>query len=79
MGGDLVTQVFEWRSQVLSGERLGPRIVTCGPKLDGPSPEWPGSIAIKTPEQAREAVRHVKAISSRQPAVDRRAVVLSAA
>jgi imidazolonepropionase-like amidohydrolase len=53
MGGDLVADVLQWRSQILTGERVGPRIVTCGPKLDGPLPEWPGSIAITTPEEAR--------------------------
>jgi Amidohydrolase family len=62
MGGDLVSDVLEWRAQILAGERTGPRIVTCGPKLDGPVPEWPGSIAITTPQEARAAVQHVKAI-----------------
>jgi hypothetical protein len=64
MGGDLVADVLKWRSQVLSGELLGPHIVTCGPKLDGPRPEWPGSIAITTPEEVRAAVRRVKAIGA---------------
>jgi imidazolonepropionase-like amidohydrolase len=64
MGGDLLADVLKWRSQILNGERLGPRIVTCGRKLDGPRPEWPGSIAISTPEEARSAVRRVKAIGA---------------
>jgi len=62
MGGDLTDRLLRWRSEVERGERLGPRIATCGPKLDGPLPEWPGSIAISTVEQARAAVRRVKAM-----------------
>jgi len=38
------------------GKRLGPRIVTSGPKLDGPKPAWPGSIPVANPEEARRAV-----------------------
>jgi imidazolonepropionase-like amidohydrolase len=64
MGGDLTADVLKWRARILSGEQLGPRIVTCGPKLDGPLPEWPGSIAISTPAEARSAVRHVNAIGA---------------
>jgi imidazolonepropionase-like amidohydrolase len=39
---------------------IGPHIQACGPLLDGPKPMWPGSIAISTEEQARQAVRDVK-------------------
>ena len=40
--------------------RQGPRIVTSGPKLDGPNPVWPGSIPISTVEDAKAAVARVK-------------------
>jgi predicted amidohydrolase YtcJ len=49
MGGDLVDQVLQWRSEVKGGKRVAPRIATCGPKLDGAKPRFPGSIAITTP------------------------------
>jgi hypothetical protein len=62
MGGDLVDLVLQWRSEVESGKRLAPRIATCGPKLDGAKPRFPGSIAITTPEEARAAVQRVKAM-----------------
>ncbi len=62
MGGDLVDQVLKWRAEVEAGQRLGPRIATAGPKLDGAKPMWPGSIAITTPEEARAAVQRVKAM-----------------
>jgi len=64
MGGDMAGAVMRWRSEVEHGERLGPRIATCGPKLDGPKPEWPGSIPISTPEEARAAVRGVKGMGA---------------
>jgi imidazolonepropionase-like amidohydrolase len=62
MGGDLVEVVLQWRSEVEGGKRLAPRIVTCGPKLDGAKPLFPGSIAITTPEEARTAVQRVKSM-----------------
>ena len=64
MGGDMADAVMRWRSEVEGGERLAPRIATCGPKLDGPKPEWPGSIAISTPDEGRAAVRRVKAMGA---------------
>lgn len=62
MGGDLVDMVLQWRSEVESGKRLAPRIATCGPKLDGAKPRFPGSIAITTPQEARTAVQQVQAM-----------------
>jgi imidazolonepropionase-like amidohydrolase len=62
MGGDLVDLVLQWRADVESDKRVAPRIVTCGPKLDGAKPWFPGSIPITTPEEARTAVKRVKAM-----------------
>jgi hypothetical protein len=62
MGGDLVDQVLQWRSEVEGSKRVAPRIATCGPKLDGAKPRFPGSIPITTPEEARTAVQRVKAM-----------------
>jgi len=62
MGGDLVDLVLQLRSEVEGGKRFAPRIVTCGPKLDGAKPRFPGSIAMTTPEEARTAVQQVKAM-----------------
>jgi imidazolonepropionase-like amidohydrolase len=64
MGGDIPTEVLRWRGEIREGRREGPRILTCGPKLDGPKPSWPGSIAVATPEEGRAAVRAVKAIDA---------------
>ncbi len=59
MGGDL-RLLQEWRARVGNGTILGPHIYACGPLLDGPKPMWPGSVAISTAEQGRQAVRDLK-------------------
>jgi imidazolonepropionase-like amidohydrolase len=60
MGGDLADSVFRWRDEIRAGKRTGPRILTAGRKIDQEPPTWTGSLGVKTPESAREAVRHVK-------------------
>ena len=60
MGGDLVDTVLQWRGEIAEGTRLGPQIITAGPKLDGPRPQWPGSLPIATAADARDAVAEVK-------------------
>lgn len=38
-----------------------PRIIACGPILDGPQPYVPGAIALANAEQARDAVQRLRA------------------
>jgi len=64
MGGDIAPTVFRWRAEIASGSRLGPRIVTSGPKVDEPVPAWPGSLAVTSPESARDAIRQLKAMGA---------------
>jgi len=52
--------VLEWRERTISGALLGPRIYTAGPIIDGDPPVWPESVAIATPEQARNIVAEQK-------------------
>lgn len=52
--------VAQWRKEVTAGTRPGPRFVWAGPVVDGPTPVWPGSTAVTTPEEARRAVRERK-------------------
>jgi hypothetical protein len=59
MGGDLKL-LQDWRIRAANGTMVGPHIYACGPLLDGPNPMWPGSLAISTAEQGREAVRDLK-------------------
>src|SRR6267143_2641130 len=64
MGGDIAEAVFSWRAEIANRARLGPRIFTAGPKLDGPKPAWPGSIPVTDPASARAAVDKVKTMGS---------------
>lgn len=64
MGGDFSEVVFRWRKQIDAGKRIGPRIVTSGPKLDGPKPVWPGSIPVKDAVEAHSAVRRLKGMGA---------------
>jgi imidazolonepropionase-like amidohydrolase len=59
MGSDF-TPVSAWRKAISAGTLVGPRIVTSGPMLDGPKPRFPSSIAIRTPEDGRRAVRELQ-------------------
>jgi imidazolonepropionase-like amidohydrolase len=59
MGGDLKL-LQAWRQRITGGTLTGPRIVACGPLLDGPNPMWPGSVGIANEEEARRAVRDLK-------------------
>jgi imidazolonepropionase-like amidohydrolase len=59
MGGELAV-LAAWRSAIERGELLGPRIVLSGPMLDGPTPRFPSSIAIRTPDDGRRAVADLK-------------------
>ncbi|MEO8452126.1 MAG: amidohydrolase family protein, partial [Gemmatimonadota bacterium] len=59
MGSEWKT-VVTWRRAIDAGTLTGPRIVSPGPMLDGPEPRFPSSVAIKTPEDGRRAVRDLK-------------------
>ncbi len=41
------------------GNRPGPRSFRCGPLLDGEPPAWPGARPVRTPAEARDAVREL--------------------
>ena len=64
MGGDLSDHVLLWRDQIRAGKRVGPRILTPGRKLDVAKPAWPGSIAVTSPEEARNAVQQMKQVNA---------------
>jgi hypothetical protein len=60
VGGDL-EQLLKWRGEVESGKLLGPRIVTCGPILDGPDPAAHGpTIVVGNAAEGRKAVDDLK-------------------
>ncbi len=47
------------RQGVAAGRFPGPRIVACGPFVDGDPPLWRNSIVVHTPAEGRAAVRRV--------------------
>jgi len=61
MGG-ATSDVFPLRDEIARGQRLGPKIVASGAIVDGPdsfsNPEF--TVSVRTPEEAREAVRKHK-------------------
>ena len=60
MGG-VPKDVFQWRADVASARILGPRIVACGPVVDGPRPAHPEhAISVTTADDGRRAVQSLK-------------------
>ena len=52
--------VFRWREEVERGRRLGPRIVACGPIVDGPQPSAAAyTFVVAGPEDGRRVVRRL--------------------
>ena len=61
MGGPMpAAEQVRWRQRVVSGDIVGPDLVVPGPFVDGPTPIWPGSIAVGDAQQARKAVDELK-------------------
>lgn len=61
-GGDLTAHLLEWRREIEAGRMVGPRILTSGPKLDGPSGGWDGSIRLSSPDQVPAALDSLQAL-----------------
>lgn len=55
-GGDLYPAIRQWQEQIAAGKLVGPRIISAGPKLDGPDATWEGSIEVATVEQVPAAL-----------------------
>ncbi|AXT19168.1 amidohydrolase [Flavobacteriaceae bacterium AU392] len=55
-GGDMTPSVIKWNSQIDKGELMGPTIFTSGPKLDGPSATWAGSLVVENVEDISKAL-----------------------
>ena len=79
---DLKSESFllDWRNEIRSGQRLGPRIVASGLYLDGNRPDQPPTRpTANTPEEGRDLVRQrkkqgvdfIKVYSGLQPEVYR--------
>ncbi|HXG89472.1 MAG TPA: amidohydrolase family protein, partial [Vicinamibacterales bacterium] len=60
MGSD-VDFILPLRNRINSGQILGPEIVAAGPILDDAPGDWPFRRRVKTADEARQAVRELKA------------------
>jgi imidazolonepropionase-like amidohydrolase len=59
--GGKAEDLFRWREEVTNGTLVGPRIVACGPIVDGPQIAASGpAVGVGTPEEGREVVRKLK-------------------
>jgi len=63
-GGDITGSVLEWRREIEVGRLVGPRILTSGPKLDGPTGGWDGSIRLGSPEQVPAAIDSLETLGA---------------
>jgi len=62
-GGDLTHAVMEWKHQIAEEDLIGPTIFTAGPKIDGPSATWAGSLEVETEEDITEALDSLEALN----------------
>jgi imidazolonepropionase-like amidohydrolase len=63
-GGDITSSILEWRRSIEAGERIGPRILTSGPKLDGMTGGWDGSIRLGSLDAVPAAVDSLQALGA---------------
>lgn len=63
-GGDITDEILTWRRTIGAGGMVGPRILTSGPKLDGPRPGWEGSLAMASPDQVPAALDSLQALGA---------------
>ncbi len=58
---DSLAAAVRLRTEVEAGRRIGPRVVTNGPILDGPQPVFAGSIAVGDAASARRTMKMLRA------------------
>jgi imidazolonepropionase-like amidohydrolase len=64
MGGE-PEKIFRWREQAASGALQGPRIVACGPIVDGPEPSNPPiSVVVRDAAEGRAIVEKLKTMGA---------------
>ena len=52
--------IKQWRREIAAGERIGPRIVTAGPLVDGPGSQWWHAQIASSPNEGRDVVRRLR-------------------
>jgi imidazolonepropionase-like amidohydrolase len=56
-----LSPIVSLKRAVAAGEQIGPRLFVAGSAVDGPNSYLPGARVVHTPDEAREAVRQLKA------------------
>ena len=56
-----LSPIVSLKRAVASGAQVGPRLFIAGPAVDGPNSYLPGARIVHTPDEARVAVRELKA------------------
>lgn len=49
--GDISLEVLKWRDEINEGNRIGPKILTSGPKIEGIESIWPGDLEVGSSEE----------------------------
>jgi hypothetical protein len=62
-GGDLTSSVMEWKGQIENKTLVGPTIFSAGPKIDGKSATWAGSLAVETEDDISVALDSLQALN----------------
>lgn len=63
-GGDLTTEVLQWRKEIKNNSLIGPTIYTSGPKLDGKDATWAGSLVVESSNDINSALDSLQKIPS---------------
>jgi len=62
LGGDITEDLLEWREAIRARERIGPDLYLVGPKIDGPNPQFAGSLVVATQQDAESAADRLLAL-----------------
>ena len=54
--GDIPIEVLKWKAEITEGKRIGPRIFTSGPKIEGINSIWPGDLEVGSEEELDKAL-----------------------
>jgi imidazolonepropionase-like amidohydrolase len=57
---EYLPEILRLREEIAKGDRIGPRLLTAGPVLDGPGPRRSTYAVVNNADEARQAVRRVK-------------------
>ena len=57
---EYLPKILVLREQIAKGDRIGPRLLTAGPVLNGPGAVRPPNVAVNNADEAAQAVRRVK-------------------